>query len=223
MAINFPGFMIVVPAPSVVKAAQNINTGGGVTSVAATISTAAGNLLVALTREGSNDTDTMSISDSAGQTWTLAGYNSFNTTERCAVWYKANSAAVTSVTVNFSTGGGITRGAIVVHEIRGADVTSPLDSSVATSFDGTATLTALVSGAITTTKKNTLLFHTIDTGSDQTYTPDTGYTTVANGQNARLSVATKQVSAIQAGVTATYSWTVAANCASFLMAFKGQT
>lgn len=208
-------------APAVVKAAQNINTGSGVTSVAATISTAAGNLLVALVRNGSNDTDTMSISDSAGQSWTLAGYNSFNTTERCAVWYKANSAAVTSVTVNFSTGGGITRGAIVVHEISGAHPTSPLDSLVATSFDDTATLTSLVSGAITTTQQKTLLLHTIDTGSDQTYTPNAGYSTVANGQNARLSVATKQVSSIQAAVTATYSWTVAANCASFLMAFRG--
>ncbi len=82
---------------SVVQAQNNeVTTGAAVT---VTISTTAGNLLVLLTSEGQNNSSTVTISDSAGQTWTqVNGYVSSNATNQAAMWYKENSAAVTSVT-----------------------------------------------------------------------------------------------------------------------------
>src|SRR5260370_41711967 len=135
---------------SVIQAQQNLNANGGVTSISASIATTAGNLLVAFVREGSNAGDNFIVTDNTGQTWTQAGgYNSFNSTNRSGMFYMANSAAVTSVTANFTTGGGGTRPGIVVYEISGGAASSPVD--VGPENPTSSSPTGITSGPLSTT------------------------------------------------------------------------
>src|SRR5207249_2720196 len=97
--------------PAFVQVRNNIDTSStAFTSFSVNITTTAGNLLVAFVRESSNGTDNFTVTDSAGQTWTptASGYkNESSTGPRTGMFYMANSAAVTSVTVNYSTPGGV--------------------------------------------------------------------------------------------------------------------
>src|SRR5207302_3285107 len=93
------------------------------TSWSVNITTQPGDLLVAFCRESSNGTDNFTVTDSAGQAWTQtsSGYrNESSSGPRIGVFYMANSAAVTSVTVNFKTSGGVIKPGIMVYEISNA-------------------------------------------------------------------------------------------------------
>src|SRR6266849_9370973 len=99
------------------------------TAVTVTISTTKGNLLVVCAYQGANNTSTLSISDTAGNTWTQAGgYGSASAASRIAMFYVANAAAVTSVTATWSGSLSATI-PCVVYEISGADPSSPFDTS----------------------------------------------------------------------------------------------
>src|SRR2546428_535526 len=101
--------------------AQN-NEVTAATAVTVTISTTSGNLLVFFATEGNNNTLTVTITDSASQTWTqVNGYFSSSSTVRSSVWYKANSAAITSATATWS-GSLSTRVSGMIFEVSGADL-----------------------------------------------------------------------------------------------------
>src|SRR5207249_9037037 len=88
---------------------------------------------VAFVRESSNGTDNFTVTDSAGQTWTqtASGYKSESGTgPRIGMFYTANSTAVTSVTANFTTSGGVIKPGVMVMEISGAASSSVVDGSV---------------------------------------------------------------------------------------------
>src|SRR5207245_321135 len=114
---------VVTGAPTIsfVKAAAAQNTASsGITSLSVPVSTSANDLLVAFVAESGNNSDTMLVSDSAGNTWTNIAYDSYATTNRTGMFYSANAAAVTSVTVTFSTAGGVGIASMVVYEVSGA-------------------------------------------------------------------------------------------------------
>src|SRR5207245_9685409 len=112
--------------PAFVQVQNNIDTtGAAFTTFSVPITTNPGDLLVAFVRESSNGTDNFTVTDSAGQIWiqTPSGYkNESNTGPRVGMFYMANSAAVSSVTVNYSTPGGVIKPGIMVMEISGAAV-----------------------------------------------------------------------------------------------------
>ena len=211
-----------------VQAQQNFNANSSVTSLTATIATSAANLLVAFVREGSNATDNFTVSDSAGQHWTLAAYNSFGSTDRSAIFYMANSAAVSSVTATFTTSGGVTRPGIVVYEIAGAATSSPLDAGPTSNFFN-ATQTSLSSNALTTNSTNDILIFAVDlsvsqSGSNNSFVPGSGFTFPATGaaNDARQAVSYEVVSSGQNNVTTTMSWgTASGQGSSQFVAFKG--
>src|SRR5207244_13080345 len=98
-------------APTLVQVRNNIDTRGtAFASFSVNVTTNPGDLLVAFCRESSNGTDNFTVTDSAGQTWTQtsSGYKNESTTgPRSGMFYVANSAAVTSVRVNYATAGGV--------------------------------------------------------------------------------------------------------------------
>jgi len=217
-----------VVALGVVQARQNFNPNSGVTSVTAAITTTAGNLLVAFVREGANATDNFKITDSANQTWTQAGgYNSFLSTNRSGMFYIANSAAVTSVTANFTTTGGVVRAGIVVYEISGAAASSPLDAGPVNTTGSAPT--SITSGPLSTTSTHDILIFAVDvsanqSGTNNSFVPGTGFAFSAAGAatNTRQAVAYKIVSSAQSSLTTSMSWgTWATSDSSRFIAFKG--
>src|SRR5258708_32026881 len=106
-----------------VQVQNNRNALTGQTSLTVSIPSSAGNLLIAYVRQSANNTDTMLVSDSAGNTWTqtASGYVSAASGRRGAMFFTPqNVGSVTSVTVTFSTSGGVANPSIVVIEISGA-------------------------------------------------------------------------------------------------------
>ncbi|HEV2520844.1 MAG TPA: DUF4038 domain-containing protein [Candidatus Acidoferrales bacterium] len=185
------------------------------------INTTAGNLLVVYCMNGGNNTATVTISDSAGQSWTqtTSGYASSASTNRSAMFYRANSAAVTSITATW-TASANNIGAIV-YEISGADISSPADGSVNSSLSGSG-ITSLTSGSPTTTNANDILIYGARSQNDETtWTAGTGYTIPANGSNTRQGTQFKVVTSTQSGVTTTMSWnTGTVGAAGIFAAFK---
>ncbi len=204
-------------AISVVQAAQN--SVNAVAAVTVTISTSANNLLAIFTTQNINNTSTVTISDSAGQTWTqtTSGYASQSATSRSAVWIKPSSKAVTSVTATWS-GGISARVDAIVFEISGAAASSAEDSSVNNSQ---ASGTTATSGSLTTTNANDILIFGVHiSGGFTSPVAGSGYTIPTNGSSARAAMQYQIVSAPQSAVTTTLSWTGAFPNDNVFAAFK---
>jgi hypothetical protein len=161
------------------------------------------------------------VTDSQGQAWILAGYNSFSSSERCGIYYMPGSAAVSSVTARFTTVGGVVRPGIVVYEIAGADASSPLDvGAVGSSLSQAGT--AIASAALTTSHANDILLFAVDVSANQSsFTPGAGFAFPAGGSatNARQAVAYQIVSSLQSNLTSSMRWPASAVAASQFVAF----
>jgi hypothetical protein len=219
MAFEIIGFTLgtTIAGLSVAQSAANINTGTGNTSLTVTLGAAstAGNLLVAFVRQGENQTDTPTITG-----WTVVGDTTGWGTSRARMLYRENAPSVSSVTVNYSTGGGVTRPSMVVMEISGAATTSPLDSW-AQATEGTIVVSTLASGALTTTNANDIIVFGQDVGGDQaSWTQPAGFTLPATAQDVRDALAYQVVSATQAGITPAFTWPSAYLAQNIIAAFK---
>ncbi|HEY3358972.1 MAG TPA: glycoside hydrolase family 18 protein [Polyangia bacterium] len=203
------------------------NAGSGVTSLAASIATAPGSLLVAFVREGSNTTDSFTVTDSAGQAWTQAGsYGSFNSSNRSGLFYVANSAAVTSVTVRFTTAAGVTRPGLIVYEITGAASAVPLEAGPVTTVASVAR-TSITSGALTTLGTSDILLFAVDVSVDQAgtnngFVPGTGYAFPGTGAGTtpRQALMYQVVTAAQTNVTTAATWSAAGSATAWFLAFR---
>ena len=197
--------------------AQN-NRQAASNAVTVTISTTLGSALVAWSRQGLNNTNTVTMSDSSGTgTWvqTASGYVSGdNSTNRHAMWYKANSDAVTSVTCTWTAGSQPTE--LVVLELSDVHLATPHDASVNSQAPAT---TSLTTGNLTTTVNDTILIAGWGAGADQTWGGNpAGYTFPTNGSTVRVYVAYKVVSAIQSAVNVTQTDSASASMASVFVA-----
>src|SRR5205823_896534 len=119
-------------------------------------------------------------------------------------FYMANSAAVSSVTVNYSTPGGVIKPGIMVMEISGAAVA---DGSV---NGGTAapTTTSTSGGLLTSNANDLLIFATDASGNESGWTAGTGYaipnnkvTTGASGSDIRMAMQYAVVNSTQTYTT----------------------
>src|SRR5437763_9002871 len=107
-------------------------------------------------------------------------------------------AAVTSVTVHYTTPGGVIKPSIMVMEISGAALTGVEDASVNNK-----------SGTLTTTNAGDILIFVTDTSGNETgWTAGAGYAipnnllkTGASGSNIRMAMQYKVVSTVQSNVT----------------------
>lgn len=207
-------------AQTFVQAQQN-ETASGNQAVTVTISTTANNFIIFACRENINNTATAAITDSAGQTgWTqtASGYKDDGTGDRMVVFFRANSAALSSVTCTWSPNpSGVVDG--IVYEVSGMVSSGGEDSSVNNTQGSGTTAT---SGSLTTTNaKDILYFATCLNGSYSAATSGTGYTIPANGWSGRCISEYKIVAATQSAVTTTAGWTTARSNASIFAGFKG--
>jgi hypothetical protein len=201
-------------------------TNGGATTVSVNISPTSNNFLYACVRQGSNNTDTMPITDSASQTWTqvAAGYVSEDSLHRSTCYFKKQTAAITSVTINFSTGT-VASPTLIVMEISGL-ANQAEDSSVG-STSSTA-VTSLTSGSLTTSNANDILIYFVqEQGTATSWTAGTNFTIPNNndsngnsGSTGKAAIQYSIVSAKQTGVTTNMSWAPSNPCAGIFAGIK---
>jgi len=185
-------------------------------SLSVPITATAGDALLACVREGSNDTDAFTITDDKSQLWTQtkSGYESANVSSRMACFWVASTAAVSTVTVDFTTAGGVSVRSLTVLEITGADASTFEDASIGIGATTDGVNSTLQSGALTTTHANDMLVYYVGLGDNVTsWTAGTGFTIPNNavapgisGSNVRTAIAVENVSTTQSGVTTTMSW-----------------
>lgn len=210
-----PRFRRFRAALSVVQAANNTQTSSA--SCQITISTTGGNLIVACFDQNVNNTQTLSVTDSNSATYTQAGgYASGSTTQRSAMFYLANAAAVTFVKGTWGTISGRIGGR--AFEISGAATSTPLDAAASTT--ATASGTSLASGSLTTTNANDILIVDTATTAINTVAAGTGYTNPTGSQSQRGGMSYKIVSATQSGTTTTQTWGSAATASCCFASFK---
>jgi len=204
-----------------VQAANNSTVG---TATTVTITTTTGNLLVLAVYEGVNATSTISVSDTAGNTWTQVNSYVTSSGDRFAMLYSLGASSITSVTATWS--GNISATVpVVVIEFSGVATGTPLDSNAgnpATS-SGTTNSTTLTSGALTTSNAVDVLIFGLGIGSTTTgMTAGTNFTLNANAttSNQRCSITYRIVAATQSGATTSDTWnTGSSNRTSIFAAF----
>ena len=224
--------------PAVVQVQNNIDVSGAAfTSFSVPITTNPGDLLVAFVRESSNGTDNFTVADSAGQTWLpITQYvNESSTGPRIGMFYMANSAAVSSVAVHYTTSGGVVKPGIMVMEISGAvGIGTQVSDGVRSSASGASTTTSQ-SGPLFTSNASDILIFATDTAANQVPNANTsggwmagpGYaipnnklTIGASGSNVRMAMQYAVVSSIQSGAKASMTYPNSAWNGNIFAAFE---
>ncbi|TAM82207.1 MAG: choice-of-anchor D domain-containing protein [Acidobacteria bacterium] len=230
-AVTLTGTGAMPSVPAFVQVQNNIDTSGtAFTSFSVNITTQSGDLLVAFCRESSNGTDNFTVTDSAGQVWALtsSGYvNESDTGPRTGMFYIANSAAVTSVTVRYSTAGGVIKPGIMVMELSGASASGVADGSA--NHASLASATTATSGSLTTTNPSDVLIFAADaSGNESSWIAGAGYVIPnnkvnigANGSNIRMAMQYQAVTSIQTGTTTSMTYSSSNWNGSVLAGFKG--
>jgi ASPM-SPD-2-Hydin domain-containing protein/beta-propeller repeat-containing protein/centrosomal CEP192-like protein len=231
VSLSGAGVSATGSGPALVQVQNNIDViaTNYYTSFSVPITTTPGNLLVAFCRESSNGTDNFTVSDSAGQTWTqtASGYKNESTSgPRIGMFYVANSAAVTSVTVHYATAGGVIKPGIMVMEISGGVTSGVYDGSVGNNASSTTTSTTAAFG-LTTTNPNDILIFATDTSTNQTgwtsgsgAIPSNKVAIGPNGSNARMAMEYQVVSTVQHQVSASMTYSNTAWNGNIFAAFK---
>jgi len=228
-ATSATSFSVTSPGLAVVQVQNNVDLVNTDTSLTVPITTTAGNLLVAFAREGPNAADNFTVTDSAGQTWfmTKSGYeNESSTGPRIGMFYVANSKAVTSVTVNYTTSGGVTKPSLMVMEISGAALSGVEDALVNNKSGASATTET--SGSLTTMNANDILIFAGDAaGTETSWTAGAGYTIPNNkatagvsGSNARTAMQYLIVSSTQTNARTSMTYSNANWNGNIFAAFK---
>lgn len=197
-----------------------------ITSCPVTVAPAAGDALIVFDAEGSNNTDTLLITDNKGDTYTqcTAGYVTNATTPgsrrgNCE-WTPNIPSGVTTVTANMSTGGGIgTNAEIDVIGWKNAATATIEDSSVTSSANTAGT--SLTSGALTTTNANDGLAFWARVGTDVTsWSAGTGYNLGANSARSGSENATVTTTQSAATTTLGFNPSVTGTGLGYFMAVK---
>lgn len=161
---------------ALVGSAGNISSASPTTVSYASTS---GNLLVALCSRTSATDYFTGVTDSAGNTWTLAAAapTSGSVGRRVELWYCANAASITSLSATYNNNA--TPAAVTVHEFSGAETANVLDAAFAKFQSSTTTPTA---AEVTPTQADDLVIGMIraNAGGAQTYTlTSSGWTTIS--------------------------------------------
>lgn len=189
-----------------VGASQHTNSGG--TSVTTSMANTAGDALVVACRQGADLTSISSVSDSAGNTYSLVNTasDSGGGTRETAVYLATNikSSASNTVSCNFASNLSTTEG-IVVEEFSNV---AGLDANVVATSNG-STVTSLSSGTLTTTHSGDALVFAINASASETWTAGSGYTIPSNGSNAQQA-AQYLIAGAAGGYSTSISWNTSA-------------
>lgn len=216
-------------ATAFVQSKSTQGTGTSATTIAATFTAnvAAGNLIaVAVAWLGT--TQTASVADSLGNTYTAGTIVDGGGRRHQAFYAKNISGGANTVTVTFSDA--VAYRDLIVHEISGADTTAPLDVSAQQwqAAPGTATDGA-TSGSATTTVGGCYIFgatfgNSIATVVAGDIVAGTNFTTreqMLGGADAIAAESEDRIQASAGSVAATFTLTGnSGGHATFMMAFK---
>lgn len=191
---------------------------------AATLSVTGGNLLVVGAEHDGPTANSISCSDTAGNTFTAAktasGFDSGGATGVVTIFYAKNVTGNASDTVSCSdsAGASVAR-AIIIHQYSGASTTAPLDATAnGFNFGGTS----VTSGSFSTvTAKEALVVMTGFTTATGTCSAGTaGYSQIDLDANSRLCSLQDLVTTTQSAVTATTNWSTNGNFATVVGTFQ---
>jgi competence protein ComGC len=164
-----------VPKIALLQQASVTNNGSNITSVTSTFSTnnTTGSLLVAVVADTGGLATTITVTDSAGNTW----INAANPNVRNEIYYAANvKNSSDTITASFNSSGG-TAPSLFIYEYRGASTSSPLDASSSLTTPSTANPS---SSSTTPTSSPELIFGLLTITSAGSITPGSGFTTEAS-------------------------------------------
>jgi len=191
---------------AVVQHKNNQGVGTAVT-VTPTSAVTAGNFVAVLIYEDASNTSTLSTTDSNSQTW-LTAQTVVSGNSVTGLFYKENSAAITTATCNSTTSATV---ACYIYEFSAVSTSSSLDGVVTSS--GSSSSASLASGSLTTTQTVSVLIYGCGQGTTQSgaWTGGSGYTIdTAPNPNSRDNIQYKIVGAVQTGVTTTMTWATGA-------------
>jgi glycosyl hydrolase family 12/fibronectin type III domain protein len=199
---------------------SNHQSGGGGPHITTALPNNAGDVLVVACREGADFTSISSVTDTAGNSYSLVNHSSSDAAgaKREAAVFLANRVVASSsntVSCNFASSLSTTE-AIVVLEFANA---FGLDSDT-TSSTGSTTATSLASGSITTTQNGDALIYAVTTGADTTFTAGSGYTIPPSASTGRL-VAEYEIDGAAGSKSTTLSWSGSLGANGIFLAIKG--
>lgn len=133
---------VSTPTPKIAltQQAAGVNNNAGVSTVNATYATnnATSNLLIAVVSNVGTSTATTSISDTAGNTWTLVASTSYTAYSQKTVIYNAPNAKNSSNTVTVNFGKNVNYPTLFLYEYRGTATSSSFDASSTRNVANTA-------------------------------------------------------------------------------------
>ncbi|HYY69059.1 MAG TPA: hypothetical protein VE734_04955 [Terriglobales bacterium] len=202
-----------------VRAANNLSSTGG-TSISVNMTNNAGDALLVACRQGADQTSIVSVTDSAGNSYTKIGSSASGGNREDALFLATNvlARAANTISCNFASNLTATEG-IVAEEFSGVASASVVDQSTAIS-DSSGATTALSTGSVTTTNANDLLVYEITASTDESFTAGSGYVVPTNGSNARQAMQYRTVASL-GSYTASISWTAPASADGVFVALRG--
>jgi hypothetical protein len=156
-----------VPAPAYVQSTSIQQLSNVVTLTLPSVSTS-GNLIVLSFNHSDQSISVSSVTDSAGNSYTLAVGPTNWGTEKAYTYYAANIKGGSQITITITLSAAPSLyGEFYVAEYSGVATTNPLDQTSV----GTGTGTAFDSGSKTTTQASELIYGFVDSGGNATVDP----------------------------------------------------
>jgi hypothetical protein len=202
-----------------VRASSNQVTGGA--SVSASIANNGGDALIVACRQGADQTSISSVTDTAGNSYTLVNKSSSSgggsREDALFVAFNVPSSANNTVSCNFASNLTSYTESIIVEEFSG--LTGAIDGSVVSS-NSSGAATTLGSGNLTTTNASDLLVYEVNQWGNVTFTAGPGYTISPGAATGRQALE-YQVVKSTGTYSASMSWSPGASADGVFAAFKG--
>lgn len=181
---------------------QSVGTLTTISSTQSMTTVVAGNLVVLTCYSDASASSSFSASDSNSQSYSTVTTSAVGTGVE-TMFYKENSAAITTVSCNNTQSGTMPA---VMEEISGIAISSSLDASATSS--GSAASTSLASGTLSTVATNEILVYGVGKSTTEagSWTNGSGYTIFQPNPQSRSTIQDKIVSATQSSTSTTMSW-----------------
>src|SRR3954468_23595879 len=203
------------------QAGSSPGTATAPTQAFASDNAAAALLLCLVTWDTAGGRVISTVTDSKGNTWSLAKFQDDTTNLQGGALYYAPNAAAGPNTVTVTFNGSALFTGLIVAEYSGISTASPVDGTPAGQTASGTTATDNVTSTATTTTQGggTIIGAVVDTDGSSTLTPGTGFTQRGTSQTSGLSLE-DLVQGSAGAVSATWTRSVAGRYACIVAAFK---
>ena len=205
--------------------AANGAVGGTGTAVnTGTFTSLAGDEIWVLCGENTDNTQTATVSDSGGNTYTqIGGYVGIGVSRRVGLFHSTNSLAISAGSVTCTWTASVAGRKMSVLAFSGVATTSSLDSNASNPATSSASgaVTSLGSGSLSTSNANDVIIYGVYANSATTsLTAGTGFTMPAAGTTTGIGLEYEIVTSTQTNLTNSVSWTTASTAMGLIGAAK---